>query len=238
MLNIFIVGDGGIGSNLSVPLIKFLVFWSQKENITGIRLTICDGDKVEAFNDNGQPKNLLRQHYLPEDHGKKKANITTQHLRNICWTIRGEIQIESYPHYIKEDNVNIIQENDIILCGVDNHVTKVLLQNHLGKLKNGLLIIGANDYHDGDINILHRENGKWTTPLLTKKHPEVLKEAKKYPDELSCEEGSLSSPQLIIANITAAQGILEALYSFLLTKKVPYHQKYFDNQTGNVRIER
>lgn len=231
MLSIFVIGDGGIGSNLSVPLVKFLIYWTQKQDpLVPVDITFCDADKVES-------SNPMRQYFLPGDEGQPKVNITTDYLCGLLAKMDVyHIDIHSFPYFVKEDNVDIIKDGSIVLCGVDNHITKVMLEKHFEKLENGLLIIGANDYHDGDINVLYRHEGKWETPLLSQKHPEVLKEANKYPDELSCEEGAVSSPQLILSNMTSALGILEVLYAYLETGKIPYHEKFFDNKTGNVRI--
>lgn len=232
MQNIVIIGDGGIGSNLSVTLIKLLSFYKKNNTIkSDIKITICDGDIVED-------KNLIRQYFLPSDKGKKKANITALHLTSIPLQlgVKG-IEISSFPEYVKPTNISaLIKESSIVLVGVDNYITRKVIEDYTNELKDVFVVFGANEYTDGDVNIMHKENGKHIFPKLSKKHPEILKRDK-MPDEMSCEEASQSSPQLILANTAVAQYMLEAVNSFISSKKVNWHQKYFDLETGNVRKE-
>jgi len=224
-MNIKIVGDGGIGSNLSLPLIKLLV----QEKAARTKITLIDGDSVEE-------KNLVRQHFIPEDIGTPKTEVTAGYLTQVCDTLRADhIEVDSFPYYLKKDNVTeMIEENDIVFVGVDNYITRNIIEQRALELDNILVIFGGNEYDDGDVNVYHRENGKEMTPLYSSKHPEILEEDA-MPDELGCEELMEVAPQLVLANMSAAQHMLEAFYYFLKNERVTWHERFFDLEKGNVR---
>lgn len=224
MKDIFIIGDGGIGSNISVALIKFLAFYSKKPST----LHIVDGDKVSSGN-------LLRQQFIPEDISKFKTEITSAYLYDICNQIGcTNIKIISHPVFLKEDNIGMISDGAVVFVGVDNYVTRKVIENHAITLKNILVIFGGNEYDDGDVNLLWIKNGKMKTPLLSDKHPEINKRDK-FPDEQSCEEAAVSSPQLIITNMMVANFMLSAFYDWLKNKTLEWHEIMFDLNGCNVR---
>lgn len=231
MQNFTIIGDGGIGSNLSDKLVKLLAFYRKKEIIKeDISITVCDGDVVNK-------SNLLRQHFYPEDEGSKKTDITTLHLQSLANDICNNILVKSFPYYVKEENINkVIADGSIVLVGVDNYITRQLIEDYSQKLEKVLVIFGGNDYDDGDVNILLKEEGKYLTPLLTEKHPEIVEKKDKFPDEMSCEEASVSTPQLILANIRVADYMLEAVNTYITKGTINWHEKFFDLKTGNERM--
>ena len=232
MQNFVLIGNGGIGSNICVNLMKLISYHKNngtiKDNIT---LKICDGDTVEI-------KNAIRQDFMVSDNGKKKTDVTTKYVKSMSTGIANNtINIVSYPYYVKPDNIeSVIQEGDIVLVGVDNYVTRYLIEEHTKSLNKVFVVYGGNDYDDGDVNVLIKENGKYITPLLTDKHPEVKERIEKYPDEVSCEVATPSSPQLIIANLSAGLYMLEAVNSYITENKVNWHEKFYDNRTGAVRV--
>lgn len=228
MKNIVIVGNGGVGSNLSLPLLKLIKYQKDIGKYgKNVRIKIIDGDTVES-------KNVIRQQFLLRDEGEFKSDITANYLNQMCGELREkDIAVESYPFYLKDNNASIIEEDDTVFVGVDNKVSKMVVENRALQLKNCIVIFGANEYDDGDVNVFIREKGKNLTPLYSKKHPEI-KEKDKFPDELSCEEASKSSPQLVLVNMMVAQYMLEAFYS-CLGHSLKWHEKFFDIRTGAMR---
>ena len=45
--------------------------------------------------------------------------------------------------------------------------------------------------------------------------PEMLRDTDKFPSELSCTEASVSAPQSMAANITAATAVVDMVYNIL-----------------------
>ena len=232
MQNIVIVGNGGIGSNLGVPLVKLVTYLQNNRTIKGsVIIKVVDGDVVER-------KNVIRQAFINNEAGQKKSSVTAEYLQAVALEMGAEkVKVESHPYYLKDDNIaNLIRTNDIVLVGVDNYITRRIIEDRMKKLSTVLVIVGGNEYDDGDVNVIHKENGKFLTPLYTEKHPEVLVKDL-FPDQVSCEAGAVSAPQLILANMTVANFMLEAVHSYLTTKKVEWHEKMFDLKTGNVHTE-
>jgi len=220
--DIYIIGDGGIGSNLSITLIKLLAFHCHKNQFQEIiTLHIIDGDTVEH-------SNLIRQQFIPEDIGKKKVEITATYLQEISQQL-GFTNINIIPHsfYLKKKTMDIIQEDAIVFVGVDNYITRLQLEQHSTKLNNVIMFFGGNEYDDGDVNIIWKKDGENMFPLLSEKHPEIKKKDK-FPDEQSCEEALVHAPQLILANIIVANHMLMGFYEWITKESVSWHEIMFD----------
>jgi len=227
-MNILIVGDGGIGSNLSLPLIKLITYLRKKnKDEAELIIKIIDGDKIEL-------KNVIRQSFILGDCGDFKTDTTAEHLNHVVEELGAKkISIESLPVYLKEDNIDLIEEGSFVFVGVDNYITRRIIEQKTEKMDEVFVAFGGNEYDDGDVNIILKENGKYITPLYSEKHPEIL-EKDRFPDEISCEEAAVSAPQLILANQQVAGFMLEAFHSSL-TGDLKWHEKIFDLKTGNVR---
>ena len=63
------------------------------------------------------------------------------------------------------------------------------------------------------------------------------KKTDKFPTELSCAEASVSAPQSMAANITAATAVVDMIYNILATGNSTMRQVTFSTQTVNVRPE-
>jgi len=184
---IYIVGLGGIGSELSEKISRFINY-SIKDSFD---IVLIDGDSYEH-------KNLERQVF---ENMKNKAESKLEELnrkfKNICFS--------SFNDYINKDNINsIIKDNCIIFICVDNHPTRKLISDHASKLNNVILISGGNEYEDGNAQLFIKLNGNSLTPKITDYHPEIENPVGKMPHEMSCEELSQSEPQLYFANCFAA----------------------------------
>ena len=68
-------------------------------------------------------------------------------------------------------------------------------------------------------------------------YPDVLVETDKFPTELSCAEASVSAPQSMAANITAATIVVDMVYNILATGSSTVRKVTFSTQTVNVRPE-
>lgn len=225
--NIFVIGCGGIGSNLAKPLAKFLKYHIINTNRkTPLKFYIVDGDFVED-------KNLQRQSFIQTDIGQNKAVVTSEDLSS---SVPIEtVQYLPIPSYLKEENLDFIVENSIVLVGVDNYITRRIIESYTEKLNNIAVIFGGNEYHDGDVNVLIRRNGVLVTPLLSEKHPEILKKDR-FPDEVGCAEAQKSAPQIIPTNLTVATIMLNAAFALLTTGEVKWHETFFDIKTGDYRV--
>lgn len=224
---IAIIGNGGIGSNLVVPLMKFLKTMNRMGYNHPVDILICDGDIVEK-------KNLERQDFVLSDIKSKKAKVTADFLSSS----HPVPNVDVYPiaEYIKEENLDFVGDGTVLFVGVDNYVTRKVIEDAIKKIEGEVLVIfGGNEYDDGDVNVIHKTKEGFQTPLYSQKHPEINKRDR-FPDEIGCEEAAkISSPQLIFANMTVANYMLEAFYEWV-TNKIQWHEKMFDLKTGNVRV--
>lgn len=225
MTNIYIIGCGGIGSNLAKPLAKFMKYHRESNSISDpLYFYIVDGDKVEN-------SNLSRQAFIESDIGAYKAQITTDDLSasipspNVIYIPKNV--------YLKKDNIDMIADNSLVLVGVDNYITRRIIESRTKRLRNVHVVFGANEYHDGDVNILAKIKGRYTTPLLTEKHPEVLVKDR-FPDEIGCEEAQVSEPQIVPTNMMVASLMLGSVYSIIQNTR-KHHQIFFDIKHGAVR---
>ena len=65
----------------------------------------------------------------------------------------------------------------------------------------------------------------------------MLEETDKFPTELSCAEASVSAPQSIAANITAATAVVDMIYNILAVGDSTVRKVTFSTQGVNVRPE-
>lgn len=229
-LRIQFVGLGGIGSALIQPISKFLRYYDSTKYI---EVVFIDGDKVEE-------SNLSRQAFIPSDIQKYKSTIMEEEFvaKFDPTSSSRTLMTTSILNFLNDQNIkDLILENSITLCGVDNFPTKIMLTKHISTLNNALLILGANEYEDGDVNIFQRVKGIDLWPLYTKKHPEVLKKTGTLPDLQSCAQASESDPQLIMANQTAATIMCNAFFQYMQSE-IDWHETFFNCRTGDFKVIR
>ena len=82
-----------------------------------------------------------------------------------------------------------------------------------------------------------RRGGKTYYPPIGIIYPDVLEETDKFPTELSCAEASMSAPQSMAANITAATAVVDMIYNILAVGDNTVRKVTFSTQTVNVRPE-
>ena len=68
-------------------------------------------------------------------------------------------------------------------------------------------------------------------------YPDVLEETDKFPTELSCAEASVSVPQSMAANITAATAVVDMIYNILAVGESTVRKVTFSTNPSNVRPE-
>lgn len=216
-----VVGLGGIGSNLVEPLCRTLAYSDKKE--CPKRIILIDGKAYKERNRERQRFSVLAN----------KADVQ----RNLLTPSFPELKIESKASFLDENNIFVfIKENDVVFLGCDNHATRKLVSDHASMLDNVMIISGGNELYDGNVQIYLRADGKDVTPSLKFQHPEIETPADRNPAQLSCEElAKAGEPQLLNVNSTVAVLMLNAFTLWLLKGSVPYHEIYFDINTGNVR---
>ena len=88
--------------------------------------------------------------------------------------------------------------------------------------------------YDGNVMILQKLKGKYTTPLFSETHPEIADGSDKSPEEMSCEELAKSEPQISIVNASIADTMRRTLFG-MFRKGIDFHEVFVNCETGNVR---
>jgi molybdopterin/thiamine biosynthesis adenylyltransferase len=211
MMQIVIVGLGGIGSILVQKLCRFL-YYSHEEAAS---IALVDGDTYE-------PKNYERQEFINLG---PKAETQARELSSKY----PDIEFVAFNEYVTEENIGdiIINDSIIFLC-VDNHKSRKLISEYCKELENVTLISGGNDFTDGNAQIYIRERGSDKTPDLCAYHPEIANPEDRSPHEMSCEELSRAEPQLYFANLGAATLMCWAFYNTVIKSDKTTSEAYFD----------
>lgn len=204
--NFVIVGAGGIGAHLGPVLAKYLAFRKP-----GATLTIIDGDLVED-------KNLARV-YSSDAIGDEKAEV----LADICTQTvpSGSLDVRSINEYVTPRTFDRChrrwyKDGTVVFACVDNHKSRVYLEQLVGGLPNGLIISGGNDEISGQAQMFCRKDGKDLTPRISHFAPEILSDKDPnniFPDEDDCSAEYEDRPQLILTNFAAASCMLNLFYS-------------------------
>jgi len=200
--NVYIIGLGGIGSCLCEPICRFLNYQNDAGDYT---ITLIDGDQYSR-------SNLTRQYFHDSDIDENKAKIQYDMMKKKFYNI----SLDYKDIYLNEQNIkDLIQDNSIILGGVDNHKTRHLIQKYAEYvLHNVLYISGGNDYYIGDIFVYAKKNGEQLSPTIYQNNKDIMFPTDKLPDELGCDELVESEPQLLFTNGTASMCIQWAFYNY------------------------
>ena len=218
MIAIKIVGLGGVGSILVERLCRFINFSADMH----AEITLVDGDTYEQ-------KNFERQEFSSFGN---KAEVKTSDLE----LQYPNIDFNVYPAFVNETTVgDVVKEGDIVFLCVDNHKTRMIINNYCKALKNVTLISGGNEFTDGNVQIYIRDDGKDVTPHLGAYHPEIENPDDKLPEEQSCEELSKSDPQLYFANLGVATIMCWSFYNVVVKAQLEASEVYFDILTMNTK---
>ena len=213
MINIILVGAGGIGGNLA-PMIARYMCTNDK-----INLTIVDGDVIEK-------SNLKRQPYLNGDLEQNKARALAMKL-NAAFGLN----VSYYPNYIedveglerlvpKDFDKNRLSTFSVVIGAVDNAHARNVMEQLFALYDNLVYIDAANEDYFGDVflglkiakQVLFKSRGM-LRPLHISSGTQRVKHN-------SCEVKSLANPQYYQANMMAATLTFSILSDFIREKKV------------------
>jgi len=218
--NFIVVGVGGVGSNLAAPLAR-LISYAKGENEEPSKITFIDGDTVEK-------KNLTRQDFIQQDIGKPKAEAIVTAI-----ALHG-VDVDFVPAYVDKDNVGkYITDGSIVIVGVDNNVSKHLIQEHCCTLANVILIVGGNETYDGDVSVYWRKDGIDLLPPIWHDQPQIKDPEDEHPKDAHCTDEYVEDPQLFATNFTVAANILDVLTPVLMNNEPLIKRLFFDIRTGN-----
>lgn len=220
-MKIVIIGLGGVGSILSERLCRFLNYSGEHE----VNILLVDGDVYEL-------KNYERQEF---NRIGNKADIKADELGMKFSNLGFDI----YDAYINEANIaNVIKEGNIVFICVDNHKSRMIINNYCKKLNDVTLISGGNELTDGNVQLFVRKEGEDITPDLCVYHPEIANPDDKLPEEMSCDELAQSEPQLYFANLGVATFMCWMFYNCTIKEQHEISEVYFDlvNMTSDAKI--
>jgi len=217
---IVIIGLGGIGSQLLPSLLHYL----HSQKFAG-PVVLMDGDLYEE-------KNLNRQ-LVPEDGlGMNKAEALAIQFGNRLPTLT----FETLPFYLDESNTSmVVQEGDFVVCGVDNHYTRRLIDEQVQKMKDVTYVSGGNDLTDGNAQVVRRRKGKSLDPSLGEIHPEIAAALEPPDFTPGCDQMVNAAPQIIVTNLMVACAMLNATWAIMEDRELPYSEVFVDVEQNAAR---
>ena len=234
-VKIVMLGAGGTGGHIAPHLYRLL--YSLKRPV---RFIICDGDVVEE-------KNLVRQNFTKADLGENKAKILAERYS----TVFG-LETEYVPSFIESEDAlghllrpeswlvdyqKNIWEQVILISAVDNNKSRQLCHRVFQKSNELIYIDSGNGEYTVQVVCGIRRNGRTYYPPIGTVYPDVLEDTDKFPTELSCAEASVSAPQSMAANITAATAVVSMVYNILALGDSTVRKVTFSTRSVNVRPE-
>ena len=235
-VKIVMLGAGGTGGHIAPHLYRLLYALNRP-----VRFIICDGDVVEE-------KNLVRQNFIPADLGENKARVLAERYS----TVFG-METEYVPAFIESEErlkelitpsvvrtnyypFAVIEKEQVILIGaVDNNRSRQMCNKVFYEAEELIYIDSGNSEHTGQVVCGIRSGGRTLYKPVGKLYPEVLSDTDKFPTELSCAEASVSAPQAMTANITAATAVVDMIYNILTLGESRVRQVTFATTSANVR---
>jgi len=235
-VKIVMLGAGGTGGHIAPHLYRLLYAINRP-----VRLIICDGDVVEV-------KNLVRQNFIPADLGENKARVLAERYS----TVFG-METEYVPAFIESEErlkelitprvvrsnyypFTVIEKELVILIGaVDNNRSRQMCNKVFYETEELIYIDSGNSEYTGQVVCGVRSGGRTLYKPVGKLYPEVLSDTDKFPTELSCAEASISAPQAMTANITAATAVVDMIYNILTQGESRVRQVTFATTSVNVR---
>ena len=234
-VKIVMLGAGGTGGHIAPHLYRLLYALGRP-----VRFIICDGDVVEQ-------KNLVRQNFIPADLGENKAKVLAERYS----TVFG-LETEYIPAFIESENElkslltpvvwhvdyrHTICEQIILIGAVDNNKSRQLCHKVFQQMPELIYIDSGNGEYTGQVVCGIRRSDRTYYPPIGMVYPDVLEDTDKFPTELSCAEASVSAPQSIAANITAATAVVDMIYNILALGDSSVRKVTFSTRTVNVRPE-
>jgi PRTRC genetic system ThiF family protein len=234
-VKIVMLGAGGTGGHAAPHLYRLLYALDRP-----VRFIICDGDVVET-------KNLVRQNFTPADLGENKAQVLAERYSAVFG-----METEYLPSFVESEEElkqlltpqvwrtgyyggTELREQVILLGAVDNNKSRQLCHLVFNKAKELIYIDAGNGEHTGQVVCGIRRAGKTYYKPIGDVYPDVLEDTDKFPTELSCAEASVSAPQSMAANITAATAVVDMVYNILALGDSAVRQATFSTLTVNVK---
>ncbi|MDR1329782.1 MAG: ThiF family adenylyltransferase [Oscillospiraceae bacterium] len=232
-VKIVMLGAGGTGAHIAPHLYRLLYASGRKT-----RVVIADGDVVEE-------KNLVRQNFSFADVGVNKARaIATRYASAF------KMKAEFIPDFIetpgrlrelvtpeKNPYHGGTPETVILIGAVDNNSSRKLCDEIFRTSKDLIYIDSGNGEFSGQVACGIRRNGKTLSKPIGSLYPDILSDDDKFPSELSCAEASVSAPQSISANVTAAAVVVDILYNIVVCGECRALRAVFSTRTVNVKAE-
>ena len=235
-VKVVMLGAGGTGGHIAPHLYRLLYALDRP-----VRFIVCDGDLVEE-------KNLVRQNFIPADLGENKAKVLAERYASVFG-----METEYVPEFIESEerllqlltpkfwrmgynwNAPVLSEQVILIGAVDNNRSRQLCHRVFYQMDELIYIDSGNGEYTGQVVCGIRRGGRTLYSPVGKVYPDVLKEHDKFPTELSCAEASLSAPQSIAANITAATAVVDIIYNILALGECRVRQATFAATTVHMR---
>ena len=235
-VKIVMLGAGGTGGHIAPHLYRLLYALDRP-----VRFIICDGDVVER-------KNLVRQNFIPADLGENKARVLAERYARVFG-----LETEYVPDFVENEerlrtlikpqewrsgswyDATVIREQVILIGAVDNNKSRQLCHKVFYDAEELIYIDSGNGEHSGQVVCGIRSGGRTFYSPVGKVYPDVLSDVDKFPTELSCAEASVSAPQSITANVTAATVVVDMIYNILALGESRVRQVTFATTSCNVR---
>lgn len=235
-IKIVMLGSGGTGGHIAPHLYRLLYALDR-----AVRFIICDGDVVEE-------KNLIRQNFISADIGENKAKVLASRYSSVFG-----METEYVPTFVEDAETlkklvspavwhsgyganHVVTTELVILIGaVDNNKSRRLCHQVFHQMKELIYIDSGNGEHTGQVVCgIRRSNRTYYKPIGVV-YPDILEDTDKFPTELSCAEASVSAPQSMAANITAATIVVNMVYNILALGNLTTRQATFTTLGVHVR---
>ena len=240
-VRIVMIGAGGTGGHIAPHLYRLLHALDRPCDVL-----IVVGDIVEE-------KNLVRQNFITADLGRNKARVLAERYSSAfgmeCSYIPEYMEDENglirlvTPRLIRNgvgfSNGQIYQDRFyelVILIGcVDNNKSRQLCHRVFQKVTPLVYIDAGNGEHTGQVICGVRAGKRTIFPPVAGLYPDILEDEDKYPSELSCEEMAVSSPQSVVANLTAATTVVGYVYNIVVRGELHTRSVHFSTTNLNMR---
>lgn len=230
-VKIVMLGAGGTGGYIAPHLYRMLYALERP-----VRFIIADGDIVEE-------KNLVRQNFIHADLGVNKAKVLAER-----YSTAFGIETEYIPEFIEDKKQLIslvtphvykiyasvpVYELVIVIGCVDNNKSRKLMNDVFKSVSPLVYIDSGNGEYTGQVVCGIRSGTRTVFKPVCSAFPDILEETDKFPTELSCAEASVSAPQSIAANITAATLAVNMVYNILVDGSLSTRQVSFSTKSIN-----
>lgn len=220
-----IIGLGGTGSLLAEPLLRYAF----SEGILDEVLFI-DGDKYEE-------SNIGRQSFASAYIGTNKAAYAAMKYSKMF----PGVKVDFIDRFIGEEDLHMFEDSDeeaTFVC-VDNNWFRKIIDKHVSRLSNHLLIVSGNDMMTGQVQTVQRRDGiNITKHSVCSKHDDIANASSSEDrSAMSCEEIAElpGGGQIIVANMMSATFMLSHFIAYCQnSSRRAFYETYFNATTCEV----